>query len=387
MVKDYSKYSVEDFLKDTSFLIWCFDPDKESSQFWRSFMTDYPEAYPEFCKAVQIMNSVDLESEYMPSADKENLLARIQADYRKAGKRRRIGLWCAAACVAILAGIFLLVPKTYKTDNATDSDLLAGVENIRVVYGASDSGFRETNAKTAVIVCNGAGTISVNGCTLDAISGKCKLIVPYGKRAELHLSDSTCVWVNSGSVVSFPPVFNGKARKVEMTGEAYFNVSRDAERPFIVTTELFRTKVLGTSFNINTYGISEQSSFLVLEEGKVEVSIGGDDVLFLTENDMISVKGESYSIMEVDPKLYTAWKDGLLIFASEKLSSVLGKVGKYYNVEVTCSADIENLRCTGRLVLFDDLFDTLEILSTIFLIQFDVSHNDEGKFCIEAVRQ
>ena len=136
-----------------------------------------------------------------------------------------------------------------------------------------------------------------------------ELVVPKGKRAHLQLSDGTRVWINSASVLRFPSAF-GDTRDVFVEGEAYFEVAKDANRPFIVHTDHFATRVLGTSFDVTTAPRADGSSAVVLVEGSVAIDVANGESVTLNPSERFSMKDGSYSVYEVDPYKYISWKDG-----------------------------------------------------------------------------
>ena len=127
-----------------------------------------------------------------------------------------------------------------------------------------------------------------------------ELVVPKGKRAHLQLSDGTRVWINSASVLRFPSAF-GDTRDVFVEGEAYFEVAKDANRPFIVHTDHFATRVLGTSFDVTTAPRADGSSAVVLVEGSVAIDVANGESVTLNPSERFSMKDGSYSV-------YVEWK-------------------------------------------------------------------------------
>ena len=109
---------------------------------------------------------------------------------------------------------------------------------------------------------------------------------------------------------------------------------------------------------------------MVLVEGSVAIDVANGESVTLRPCERFSMKNGSYSVYEVDPYAYVSWKDGLLFFTSNTLLEVLQKVGAFYKVDISCTGDIGGRRCTGKLILFDDLDSTLEVLSEIFRISY-----------------
>ena len=194
--------------------------------------------------------------------------------------------------------------------------------------------------------------------------------IPAGQRAQMDLPDGSIVWLNSQTTLTYDENFGKKDRKVTLDGEAYFEVAKDANRPFIVHTDHFATRVLGTSFDVTTAPRADGSSAVVLVEGSVAIDVADGESVTLNPSERFSMKDGSYSVYEVDPYKYISWKDGLLFFTSNTLFEVLQKVAAFYKIEITCSGEIGSRKCTGKLILFDDLDGTLDVLSDIFRIAY-----------------
>jgi ferric-dicitrate binding protein FerR (iron transport regulator) len=175
------------------------------------------------------------------------------------------------------------------------------------------------------------------------------LEVPNGGEYELKLSDGTRIYLNSGSRITYPSSFAGNERKVELTGEAYFDVAKNI-RPFIVHTHTMDVKVLGTSFNICAY---EEDSHIntTLVSGKVEVRTLHDASVYnLTPGYDLNYRKETgnVSLQKVDTNLYTAWTRGEFIFSNQNLEDILTQLSRWYDFRVEYTdQSIRKLRFTG----------------------------------------
>jgi transmembrane sensor len=196
-----------------------------------------------------------------------------------------------------------------------------------------------------------------------------QVVVPFGQRQRVLLSDGTMVQLNAGSKLTFPASFSGKTREVYLKGEGYFEVYQNEKVPFIVKTDHLDIKVLGTKFNVSSYD-DEQETSAVLVEGKVNVS-QKNKLFGNIQFDLSPGQGCFYSnnlqnsvVKEVDVNNYIFWKDGLYKFEDLPLSAVVSRVNKYYNHPV--KVDGENLSKTlvsGKLVLSDDISEALQFLA------------------------
>ena len=201
-----------------------------------------------------------------------------------------------------------------------------------------------------------------------------QLIVPFGKRSNLILSDGTKVWINSGSRLIYSPVFTGKSREVFLEGEAYFEVAKNEKIPFFVRTTAFRVKVYGTKFDVQAYKeVNEYNTILI--NGKVSLTInqGGilakERFLFPDQKAMLSEGRHDFLVTEVSNiSNYIAWKEGYLIFKNETLQSILKRVSHYYNINIELDEAIQAKRLSGKLDLKDDpvrIIDGLALISKV----------------------
>lgn len=176
------------------------------------------------------------------------------------------------------------------------------------------------------------------------------LKIPNGKKFEVVLSDGTQVYMNSGSSLRYPVKFiNGNKRKVFLTGEAFFDVEKDINNPFIVSTDAIDVEVLGTEFNVSAYPEDLETN-TVLVEGSVKLSSSSNT----SKNENTSVllkpgfKAEwnnsngTSKLTEVDTDIYTGWMDGKLIFRNLSFQQIILKMERYYGVNIENTFDSLN---------------------------------------------
>lgn len=185
-----------------------------------------------------------------------------------------------------------------------------------------------------VVINRKAGLVSYSGSSnkenIDHLS------VPRGGQYAIQLSDGTKVWLNAESTLKFPESFNGDSREVNLSGEGYFEVAKDANRPFIVTTTLkngLRQKitVLGTHFNVNAYE-DEGKIFTTLQQGSVKVEMEGDTkILKPGEQAIVSRKVD---VIDVDANESIAWKEGKFLFHDATIQTISGQIKRWYDVDV-----------------------------------------------------
>ena len=158
---------------------------------------------------------------------------------------------------------------------------------------------------------------------------------PQGARTHFQLPDGTHGWLNSGSSLKYTTNFPAN-RKVQLSGEGWFKVIPNKDKPFVVSTPALDIQVLGTQFNVTAFP-DENTTEVVLEEGKVNVE--GKVKKFtagMKPNERFIYDGhlKTSIIQPVNASQYSAWKDGLLVFRNEPLSEVLKRIGRWYNVEI-----------------------------------------------------
>jgi len=203
------------------------------------------------------------------------------------------------------------------------------------------------------------------------------LEVPRGGEYQLVLSDGTKVWLNSETTLHYPVHFEKRERRVELNGEAYFEVAKNTDVPFFVTSGEQVVKVVGTSFNIAS---TPENAFILttLVEGKVEVfleqSPATKQLLLPNSQSRYNKAEKTLSQKRVDPYKYIAWKDGRFVFEDELLSDIMNTLSKWYNVEVVFTSDeARNLRFTGNLKRYDDFSTILRKIEKTNEIKFVIT--------------
>ena len=185
------------------------------------------------------------------------------------------------------------------------------------------------------------------------------LNIPRGGEYQLLLPDGTRVWLNAATTIKYPTRFDGRTRKVQLVGEAYFQVAKDPEHPFIVESEGQSVEVLGTHFNVNTYKPS--AGVITLEEGKVRVSSGAEKAI-LRPGQQAAVSRGTLKVFDADMESALAWKNGLLLFRDAPLRTVLDEVSRWYDVEIEYRGDQKNRILSGGVSRTANLSAMLKIL-------------------------
>lgn len=198
---------------------------------------------------------------------------------------------------------------------------------------------------------------------------------PKGGQYQIVLSDGTKVWLNAASSLRFPLVFTGKERKVEMTGEVYFEVAKNAKMPFKVLSNGQEVEVLGTHFNIMAYQ-NEKAIKTTLLEGSVKVS-SDNHTTILQPGQQAKVglnNGIFRTVNDVSLEEELAWKDGYFQFNNTSLDMIMRQIERWYDVDVQYIGKVPDEHFTGKLPRNTNLSNVLKILS-MSEIQFKI----EGK--------
>jgi ferric-dicitrate binding protein FerR (iron transport regulator) len=198
-----------------------------------------------------------------------------------------------------------------------------------------------------------------------------EVAVARGNKALVTLPDQSKVWINSNSTLEYKNG-NKNTREVKLSGEAFFKVSKDEKRPFIVSAKDLQVEVLGTSFNVK----ARQASDIVetsLVEGKIKIQspfLSQDYYLQPNEKAIYTQSQKQLQILKTDNDLEIAWKDNKLKFSSERFIDVLGMIEDWYGVKIVCKCpEIENDLISGTLK-DENLETALEALKIQYKIQY-----------------
>lgn len=200
------------------------------------------------------------------------------------------------------------------------------------------------------------------------------LATPRGGQYKVVLADGSKVWLNASSSLRFPAAFTGKERKVELTGEAYFEVAKNKEMPFHVNANGIDVEVLGTHFNVNAYE-DEGAIKTTLLEGSVRIIKGKTAGLLKPgEQAVLNKKVNGMEIKKVDMNEVIAWKNGLFQFDGADIKSIMRQIGRWYDVEIEYGGEVSKRKFEGKIGRDAQLPDVLKILE-LSSVKFSV----EGK--------
>ena len=202
-----------------------------------------------------------------------------------------------------------------------------------------------------------------------------KLTTPIGGEYSLVLSDGTKVFLNADSELKYPVEFSDGKRIVDLKGEAYFEVHKDSLRPFVVRMNGAEVTVLGTSFNVNTYGDDGQI-YTTLVNGSVRVSSvknGQAEVLKPGMQSVMDVQSGQLTVREVDVEPYVAWREGRFVFRAMTLDLIMRQLQRWYDFEVFYqNPELKDYEFRGVIKRDMDLDKVLSVIKVTTNVDFEV---------------
>ncbi len=208
------------------------------------------------------------------------------------------------------------------------------------------------------------------------------IYVPEGQRAEITLIDGTKVWLNARTSLTFPNQFIGLERKVELDGEAYFEVNRDETKQFIVDMKNYQINVLGTEFNVKAYHQNNRFETALIN-GSIEVlSNITNEKIFLKPNQKVSVENGQF-VKTALPNLDSfLWKEGIIAFENESVKEIFEKLQLYYNIQIDMkNPKIPEEHYTGKFRTKDGIEHVLKVLQLRHQFEY-IKDNDSNTIVI-----
>lgn len=320
-----------------------------------------------------------------------NILGRQEHPQRHVQLRRKQIMWqrfAAAAAILIFIGfgLYQATPtapsaKPELVEQRVSHDALPGGNRATlalsggktIVLDSADNGLLATlgginvqKAKDGQLIYRVTGDAQSDDVAFNTLS------TPRGGQYQIVLPDGSKVWLNAASSLRFPAVFKGKERRLELTGEAYFEVASNPDMPFKVVFGNTEVEVLGTHFNIMAYD-DEAVMEATLLEGSVSIRRGGVmNMLRPGQQASMEHNGVATVIEHVDVSEAVAWKDGLFQFHDADLQSVMREAARWYDLDVTYEGDIPQRRFTGRIsrnVKASELLSILKYTGVNFKIE------------------
>ena len=264
--------------------------------------------------------------------------------------------------------------KRFQTDVAPGGDkaVLTLADGSKIVLDSAANGSVATQGNAAIVkLANGQIAYTLK----DAPKGEVMIntmSTPYGGQYQLTLPDGSRVWLNAASSITYPVAFVQNTRSVKVTGEVYFEVAKNKEKPFIVDIDgRSSVQVLGTSFNVNSYE-DEASIKTTLIEGSVKVMLGTTDAI-LKPGQQAQINNTATGIVVIsnpDIEQALAWKNGVFNFNGSDLRGVMRQLQRWYDIKVQYNGSIDNGAFRGRIDRKVNLSDVLDILEEAGGVKF-----------------
>ena len=390
----YVKYSIEDFAQDLNFINWV--KNGVGKKDWDDFVRENPNLSEDINTARTIVTGFGFNTRDIKQEDVYELYKDIETYYNEHHPSRSVlrfrKFMKYAAIFVLFFAVGAAIPVYYyfagKADMYTEiaSSVSNGTEAKLILSGRGEILLKEKhsdlrfNASGNQIKIDKDSIVNPENVDTKAMA---QVIIPYGKRSSILLSDGTKVFLNAGSKLVFPQKFSGKNRKVYLKGEAFFDVFKNKEVPFIVSTDNINVTVHGTEFNVRDNN-SENESEVVLVEGSVSLKdnsmmnfLGKETRLIPNQKAVYNKENNKTSVeSNVDVNYYTSWKEGFLEFNRESILSVFKRLSHFYNVSFVTESSVElNRKISGKLDLKESLEDVMKVIADAAPITFRIEQN------------
>ena len=298
---------------------------------------------------------------------------------RKLRKWRRIGYAAAAILLPFVLSISLYLKSEQKNTSIQSTEIIPGTyQAVLTLSNGQDiflSPITEKNKLEATTATLEGNTLVYPETDTTTAPVYHKITIPRGGEYILRLADGTRVWLNSETELEYPVVFTKKQRQVFLKGEAYFQVAKDCQKPFIVKSGEYQLQVYGTEFNLNTYHTDRIEAVLVKGSIGFRANAGCKEIVLQPEQLGIANTGNGKTeVLDVDVYPYIAWKNKDMVFVNERLESIMEKIERWYDVNVFFQNErLKDLRFYGDMKRYSDIREILAYLEKSSDVRFQVN--------------
>ena len=372
-------------IEDPQFLKWVFHPNSKIKTYWEVYFLEYPDKKEKILELKKQFSVLKFENETFLPYEKDEISKHILNRINQDRKHTRYGtLLTSFLKYAAVAVVFTVIGGILVYQNMSKKSVYQqyGEQTVQIppkyqgpLLITANGDYVDLKKSNSIVDYSSRGSVVLNNDTVihtsDQASAMNQLVIPYGNQSHVVLPDNTIVWLNAGSRLVYPTQFNSKNREVMLFGEAFFDVSKNPEQPFIVKTSDLQIKVLGTRFNVSAYA---EDPFIqtVLEEGRVAIRPNHaaffERDLELAPRHMASYSktSEKTNVYSVNVDYYTLWTKGLLSFNESDYSQVLKKVERFYNISFHFSdPSLRTIRISGKLDLKQKMNEVFEYLEKV----------------------
>ena len=292
-------------------------------------------------------------------------------------------LGLAASVLIILGGAYFISDKKEYAIAKEDSSSSVGLtteKSAKILPGGHHAVLTTSDGKAIILDSMPNGLLTQQGNTdvkklgglleykapasfiRDTVISYNTVSTPRGGQYQIVLSDGSKVWLNAASSIRFPTAFSGSLREVELTGEAYFEVAKNKEKPFQVKVRDMKIAVLGTHFNVKAYEDEAETKTSLLE-GSVKIIQGKEAGLLKPgQQAVINFKDDKVKIATADMVEVIAWKNGLFRFEGANIETIMREIGRWYDVEIVYAGKVPMRRFEGKINRNAGLSEVLRIL-------------------------
>lgn len=357
----------------------------EEQQIFDKWLEANEENKSYFIKAMRYFQDLKNDKQRPIKSPSEAFEQFLVASAAPAHKNHRYLHVAATLLILVTAGWFLqlsLKQKDYNTLSQS-TPISASQGQIELILSSGQSVLLDkSNSST---IKDKSGAIVQSQGSVDYLSFTSKnpnkehfntVKVPRGTDFKVILADSTVVYLNAESSITYPTHFADNIRKVSITGEAYFDVKEDKSKPFIVNMNESSIKVLGTEFNVNTFD-EELGIITTLIEGSVMLKNAYNQTAVIKPNEQ-AIMGQQIDIdiKTVDTRQVVDWRQGQFIFEDEPLKNILADLSRWYNLDIFYEQqELKNLQFTGTLDRNNSVNELLELLELTQSLKFYIKDN------------
>ena len=393
----YKDYSAIDFLEDSNFLRWLNEPTQEDHDFWNEYLKKHPSQRAKIKEATLLFNLFHSRENKLALPEQYELWKAIQAGSQTSGKEvfLRILKYAAILVLVFFSGAvsYYIYQNSARQNQYQLAEINPAVNGEAMVILADGSKVSLDKQMSEISYSTNGRQLIVNN---DTITQKAetmkesmnKVIVSYGKKSMVLLSDGTKVWLNAESQLVYPAVFLKDTREVALIGEAFFDVVKNPQKPFVVKAADVSVQVLGTRFDISAYP-EDKVIQTVLEEGKINLKYSGggifkrDYVVEMVPNQMVEFDkiSRAANSSTVDVSKFVSWKDGMLEFEKVNLYKALKQVERFYNIKILLEdQSIGSYKLSGKLDLKDEPEEVLNVIK--LTVPIDWQRKSNGDFIV-----
>ncbi len=291
-----------------------------------------------------------------------------------------------AAAAVLLFGLFSIytfslknsaAPKIAKLNSADmtpggNKAILTLADGTEIILDSAANGNLTSQGNATIIKLDGKLAYTASGNSSEVLYNS--ISTPKGGMYQIVLSDGSKVWLNAASSLRFPTAFTGTQRKVELSGEAYFEIEKNAAMPFNVAVSDMNVQVLGTHFNVMAYN-DETEIKTTLIEGAVRVTKDMAACILKPGKQASLDNNGAFNITDAEFEKDLAWKNGMFFFENTGIKTIMQQLNRWYDAEVSYQGNVTHLRFTGQISRYINLSEVLKMLELTGDIHFKI----EGK--------